>query len=61
MVRPDRTRSNGAAAASLVVRPPLDTGAATWRLAIGLALFFALAPAPGSATSPIRARCSAGC
>jgi hypothetical protein len=27
-----------------VVRPPADTGAATWRLAIGLALFFALAP-----------------
>jgi hypothetical protein len=33
-----------AVAASLVVRPPADTGAATWRLAIGLALFFALAP-----------------
>jgi hypothetical protein len=34
-----------AVAASLVVRPPADTRAATWRLAIGLALFFALAPA----------------
>jgi hypothetical protein len=33
-----------AVAASLVVRPPADTRAATWRLAIGLALFFALAP-----------------
>jgi len=29
---------------SLVVRPPVDTRAATWRLAIALALFFALAP-----------------
>jgi hypothetical protein len=34
-----------AVAASLVVRPPADTRAATWRLAIGLALVFALAPA----------------
>jgi len=34
-----------AVAASLVLRPPADTRAATWRLAIGLALFFALAPA----------------
>jgi hypothetical protein len=34
-----------AVAASLVVRPPADTGAATWRLAIGLTLLFALAPA----------------
>jgi hypothetical protein len=34
-----------AVAASLVVRPPADTRAATWRLAIGLALLFALAPA----------------
>jgi Glycosyltransferase family 87 len=33
-----------AVAASLVVRPPADTRAATWRLAIGLALLFALAP-----------------
>jgi Glycosyltransferase family 87 len=32
-------------AAWLVLRPPADTRAATWRLAIGLALFFALAPA----------------
>jgi hypothetical protein len=31
-------------AASLVVRPPADTRAATWRLAVGLTLFFALAP-----------------
>jgi hypothetical protein len=34
-----------AVAASLVVRPPADTRAATWRLATGLALFFAFAPA----------------
>jgi hypothetical protein len=34
-----------AVAASLVVRPPSDTRAATWRLAIGLAVLFALAPA----------------
>jgi hypothetical protein len=34
-----------AVAVSLVVRPPADTRAATWRLAIGLALVFALAPA----------------
>jgi Glycosyltransferase family 87 len=34
-----------AVAASLVLRPPADTRAATWRLALGLALFFALAPA----------------
>ncbi len=34
-----------AVAVSLVVRPPADTRAATWRLAIGLALLFALAPA----------------
>jgi len=34
-----------AVAASLVLRPPAGTRAATWRLAIGLALFFALAPA----------------
>jgi Glycosyltransferase family 87 len=34
-----------AVAVSLVVRPPGDTRAATWRLAVGLALFFALAPA----------------
>jgi len=33
-----------AVAASLVVRPPADTRAATWRLAIGLAVLFALAP-----------------
>ncbi len=33
-----------AMAASLVVRPPADTRAATWRLAVGLALFFAFAP-----------------
>jgi hypothetical protein len=33
-----------AVAASLVVRPPVDTRAATWRLAVGLTLFFALAP-----------------
>jgi hypothetical protein len=34
-----------AVAASLVVRPPRDARAATWRLAIGLALMFALGPA----------------
>lgn len=34
-----------AVAASLVVRPPCDLRAATWRLAIGLALMFALGPA----------------
>jgi hypothetical protein len=34
-----------AVAASLVVRPPRDLRAATWRLAIGLALMFALGPA----------------
>jgi hypothetical protein len=33
-----------AVGASLVVRPPADTRAATWRLAIGLTLFFVLAP-----------------
>jgi len=32
-------------AVSLVVRPPRDLRAATWRLAIGLALMFALGPA----------------
>jgi hypothetical protein len=31
--------------ASLVVRPPADTRAAAWRLAVSLALLFALAPA----------------
>ena len=34
-----------AVAVSLVVRPPRDLRAATWRLAIGLALMFALGPA----------------
>ena len=34
-----------AVAASLVVRPPRDLRAATWRLAIGLALMFAFGPA----------------
>lgn len=34
-----------AVALSLVVRPPRDLRAATWRLAIGLALMFALGPA----------------
>jgi hypothetical protein len=34
-----------AVAASLVVRPPRDLRAATWRLAIGLALMFGLGPA----------------
>jgi hypothetical protein len=34
-----------AVAASLVLRPPAGTRAATWRLAIGLTLLFALAPA----------------
>jgi hypothetical protein len=34
-----------AMAASLVVRPPADTRAAVWRLAVSLALVFALAPA----------------
>jgi len=34
-----------AIALSLVVRPPRDLRAATWRLAIGLALMFALGPA----------------
>jgi hypothetical protein len=34
-----------AMAASLVVRPPADTRAAAWRLALGLAVLFALAPA----------------
>jgi hypothetical protein len=32
-------------AVSLIVRPPRDLRAATWRLAIGLALMFALGPA----------------
>jgi hypothetical protein len=31
-------------AISLVIRPPRDVGAATWRLAIGLALMFLLGP-----------------
>lgn len=34
-----------AVAVSLIVRPPRDLRAATWRLAIGLALMFALGPA----------------
>jgi hypothetical protein len=34
-----------AVAASLVLRPPADGRAATWRLALGLSLMFALAPA----------------
>ncbi len=34
-----------AIAVSLVVRPPRDLRAATWRLALGLALMFALGPA----------------
>jgi hypothetical protein len=34
-----------AVAVSLVLRPPRDLRAATWRLAIGLALMFALGPA----------------
>jgi len=34
-----------AAGASLVVRPPADTRAAAWRLAVALALLFTLAPA----------------
>jgi hypothetical protein len=33
-----------AVAVSLVVRPPRDVPAATWRLAIGLTLMFALGP-----------------
>jgi len=32
-------------AVSLIVRPPADTRAAAWRLAVGLALMFTLAPA----------------
>jgi Glycosyltransferase family 87 len=34
-----------AMAASLVVRPPANTRAATWRLAVGLAVLFVVAPA----------------
>jgi hypothetical protein len=34
-----------AAGASLVIKPPADTRAAAWRLAVTLATFFALAPA----------------
>jgi hypothetical protein len=34
-----------AAGASLIVRPPSDTRAAAWRLAVSLALLFTLAPA----------------
>lgn len=34
-----------AVAVSLVLRPPKDVRAATWRLAVGLALMFALGPA----------------
>jgi phosphatidylinositol alpha-1,6-mannosyltransferase len=32
-------------ATSLIVRPPLDAPAVAWRLALGLAVLFALAPA----------------
>ena len=32
-------------AVSLIIRPPLDARAAAWRLALGLAVMFTLAPA----------------
>ena len=45
-------------AASLVTGPPADGAAAARRLALGLALMFALSPPPGSVTSPTRPACT---